>query len=276
MNRQQKSPAESGKNRKVLALVLAGSRSALDPVAEAGGKSVKAFVEVQGIPMIERVLVALRETGRCDAIDICLPDHLPVQEESPRLFEWLQAGSIRLIPPDSSPAKSVLRALTGREKDAVLLVTTGDHPLLSSTMVHDLLDAFEDGTADVATGIVGTNAIRQRYPGIRRTAIRFLDGPVTGCNLFAFRGEAGESVVRFWTRMEAHRKRPLRMAWALGIGTTILYALGLLTLDSALKRLGKKLGARLRVVRLADLHAGIDVDTPEDLHMVRGIFEGRE
>jgi len=276
MNRQQKSSAESGKNRKIMALVLAGSRGASDVVAEAGGKRAKAFVEVSGIPMIERVIATVRETGRCDTIHVSLPDRLPIQEESPRLFEWLQAGSVKAIAPDSSPAQSVLRAFPSQDENTVLLVTTGDHPLLSAAMVHDLLDAFDGGETDVAVGIVGTDAIRRRYPGIRRTAIHFRDGPVTGCNLFALQGEAGMSVVQFWTRMEARRKRPLRMAWALGMGTTILYALGLLTLDSSLNRLGKRLGARLRAVRLADVHAGIDVDTPGDLRLVREIFERRE
>lgn len=275
MNRRQILSSESAKNRKIRALVLAGSRGASDAVAEAGGKSAKAFVEVKGIPMIERVIATLLETGRCDEIHISLPDHLPVQDESPRLFEWLQAGSVKAIDTDSSPARSVLRAFPDRDDDALLLVTTCDHPLLSPAMVHELLDAFDSG-ADVAAGIVSTDAIRHRYPGIRRTAIRFRDGAVTGCNLFAFRGEAGVSVVRFWTRMEARRKRPLRMAWALGMGTTILYALGLLTLDAALARLGRRLRAQLRAVRLADVHAGIDVDTPEDLRMVRNIIEGRE
>ncbi len=263
------------KNPKVRMLVLAGSRVALDAVAEAEGKSAKAFVEVGGIPMIERVVATLRESGRSAAIHISLPDHLPIHDESPRLFGWLKNGSVKLIASGSSPAQSVLRAFPDRNEGDVLLVTTCDHPLLSATMVNDLLDAFGGSGADVAAGIVGTDAIRQRYPGIRRTAIRFREGSVTGCNLFAFRGEAGASVVRFWTLMETHRKRPLRMAWALGMGTTILYALGALTLETALARLGRQLGARLHAVRLADVHAGIDVDTPEDLRLVRDIFARR-
>lgn len=272
---RHKAPAESVKNQKVRMLVLAGSRVALDAVAEAGGRSAKAFVEVGGIPMIERVVAALRESGKSDAIHISLPERLPIPDGSPRLFDWLQDGSVRLIASGPSPAQSVLRAFPARNEDDVLLVTTCDHPLLSATMVKELLDAFEVTGAHVAAGIVGTDAIRQCYPGIRRTAIRFRDGSVTGCNLFAFRGAAGTSVVRFWTLLEAHRKRPLRMAWALGLGTTILYALGLLTLDTALARIGRRLGARLQAVRLSDVHAGIDVDTPEDLRLVRDIFAGR-
>jgi CTP:molybdopterin cytidylyltransferase MocA len=269
------SPRERGENRRVKVLVLAGSRSPTDPVAEVGGKSAKAFVEVGGIPMIERVIDTLRESGCCATIQVSLPAHFSVQEESPRLFAWLRAGVVEAVEPESSPAQSVLQAFPDPSGPPILLVTTCDHPLLSSAMVRELLDAFEESGADAVAGIVNTNTIRARYPNIKRTAIRFRDGPMTGCNLFAFRGDAGASVVRYWTRLEGHRKKPLRMARSVGIVTLLLYAAGWLTLDGALERLGRRLGVRLLAARLTDIHAGIDVDTPEDLEAVQKIFAAR-
>lgn len=270
LQENQKTP--SPEVPKVRALILAGSRRKHDAVAMAGGKSLKAFVEVGGVPMIERVIRTLLETRCCDTITISLPEMMPLQGECPQLFTWLQAGTVCAVAPAASPAESVLRELQRAPEDALHLVTTGDHPLLTSAMVHTFLEALRGDPAEVAAALVDTRAILQRYPTSRRTALRFADGPRSGCNLFAFRGRKASSVIRFWRRMETLRKHPLKMASALGPGTLLLYTLGRLTLDAALTRLGGKLGVRLLAVPLGSPEAGIDVDTPEDLQLVQKIF----
>ena len=43
-------------DRRYTALVLAASRGNLDPLAQAGGVSHKTFIDVAGVPMLERVV----------------------------------------------------------------------------------------------------------------------------------------------------------------------------------------------------------------------------
>ena len=45
------------------ALVLAGSRGGVDPVADYAGVSDKALIRIGGATMLERVVVALRAAG---------------------------------------------------------------------------------------------------------------------------------------------------------------------------------------------------------------------
>ena len=72
-----------------------------------------------------------------------------------------------------------------------------------------------------------------------------------------------------WREVEAERKRPLRLARRLGLGTLVDYALGRLTMEAAIARLGRRMGVTATLVPAPDGRAAIDVDKPEDLALVR-------
>lgn len=116
--------------------------------------------------------------------------------------------------------------------------------------------------------------IRTRYPGMRRTALSFKDEACAGCNLFAFK-RAAVPLVRFFQQLQDHRKQPFRSARHLGYVTLLRYLMGRLTLEDALRQVRRKTGVRLQVIRLEDPHAGIDVDSLEDLEAVRAIIGSR-
>jgi molybdopterin-guanine dinucleotide biosynthesis protein A len=258
-----------------IALVLAGRRRSFDPVAEAEKKCLKAFVEIEGRSMIERVTTTLRDTGRFDSILICLPNGISVDRECPWLESALQRGDVTRVDAAESPVASVLRILETLPEEATLLVTTGDHPLLDAAMVNAFFAGMEAGQADAFGALADVNAIQALYPGMRRTALKFKDESRAGCNLFVFK-RAGAPVVRFFCEVEAHRKEPFRLARHLGHGTLLRYLAGQLTLDDALKQLERKTGVRLQVIRLDDPHAGIDVDSLDDLQAARTIIRLHE
>jgi hypothetical protein len=143
-------------------------------------------------------------------------------------------------------------------------------------MVDEFLRAFAAGGAEAGVALTDAEHIAARYPRNRRTRLMFADGRFTGCNLFAFRGAGAARVLEFWRRVDRHRKQPWRIAHALGWGTLALYLLRRLSLDEVFERFGRRVGCRLRAIRLTDPHAGIDVDTPADLQLVREIIARRE
>ncbi len=254
-----------------IALVLAGRRKAFDPVAEGAKKCLKAFVEIEGRSMVERVTTTLRATGRFHSILISLPNGVPVATDCAWLETSLQQGDVSRVDAAGSPAASVLRVLETVPDQATLLVTTADHPLLDVAMVNAFFAGMEAGQADAFGALTDVKAIRARYPKMRRTALVFKNEACAGCNLFAFK-RTGVPVVRFFQQLEDHRKQPFRLASHLGYGTLLRYLTGRLTLDDALKQLGRKTGVRLQVIRLDDPHAGIDVDSLDDLQAVRAII----
>lgn len=244
------------------ALVLAGTRPAGDPLADYAGVSHKALIEIDGVPMLLRVLQALAGSAAVARIVVAI-DRADVLAGFPDVGK-----PVVVVPAASGPSASVGAVL--EHEGAPLLVTTADHALLQSAWVDEFVAATAlDGQADAFAGLARSEAVLAAAPGTTRTWLKFADGAFSGCNLFLLRSPASLGVVRLWQQLEADRKRPLAMLGRLGLGYVLRYRLGWLTLGQALARLGRLAGARVAPVLLGDGRAAIDVDKPDDLDLVR-------
>lgn len=234
------------------ALILAGDRGPSDPVAQAAGVPTKAFAPIAGRPMIEYVLAALRGSGRIGEIGVSIAADAPA----------LPDGVTRLdmaATPATSAAAGVAAIGTP------LLITTADHPLLTSAMVIDFLTAFEASGADAAAACSVREVVEQAGNDARRTYLKFSDGWVSGCNLFALRTPEAVAAVEFWKDIEAHRKKPLTMARKIGLWPLALYAVGRLSRRSVANHIGDKIGVTATTIALNHPNAAHDVDKAADM-----------
>lgn len=246
------------------ALVLAGSRPGVrDAVAEAAGVAHKALADIDGRPMLECVVAALREAGigRCAVAG----NDLEVEVLARRLgCDWVAARE--------GPSASVAAGFEAL--GAPLLVTTADHGLLQPEWITDFVTDTPNN-ADVAILLARRDAIERAMPGSRRTYLRFADGEWSGCNLFLLRTDQARAAIETWSMVEADRKRPWRIAARLGPGTLWAYWRGRLTLADTVRRLGERLGFATVAVAARDGLAAVDVDRPKDLEDVRRIAATR-
>jgi CTP:molybdopterin cytidylyltransferase MocA len=250
--------------------VLAGERPGPSELSEAEGVALKVLVDIEGEPMLGRVL---------DVVAAATPGvpHLVGGPDEARLgaAPWLRASiaerTVHWVPPATSPSRStraIVQAGFAMGVDAVA-ITTGDHPLLTAgTFARFVEDALAT-EADAVVGLADYAAVKAAFPASRRTALRFADGPRCGCNLFLFRGEGAVRVLDFWQQVEEDRKRPDRILRRLGPSYAVRYLAGRLPLDEALARLGAITRAQVAVVPVADPDAAVDVDNLEDLATVR-------
>lgn len=259
--------------RPFTALVLAASRPQ-DPMARASGVSHKALVPAGGAPMLARVIAALQASRSVGRIAVCIEDRA-VLDGLPALAAKAACGAITIVASEPTPSRSVLHAIAELPDALPLLVTTADHPLLSAEMVDFFCDAARGTGADLAAGLAPASVILRDYPAAQRTFLRFRDDRYSGCNLFALLTPQAAAAVRFWTRAEQHRKRPWRLARSFGFGSLLLFALGRLTLDDAMRRASQKVGAAVAAVRMPYAEAAIDVDKPADLVLVEEILRRR-
>jgi GTP:adenosylcobinamide-phosphate guanylyltransferase len=251
------------------ALVLAADRAANDPVARAAGVSCKALAPVGGRPMVLRVLDALAAARHVQARVLCGPPRALVEEHD-ELRLRIAKGEIRWVAPQPTPSLSAQATMTDLPADTPVLLTTADHALLSSAMVDYFCGAAAATGADVVVGLARHEMVSAGCPGTRRTVLRLRDGGYCGCNLFAFLTGAGRGTTAFWRRVEQDRKRPLRVvAGVLGWVAVLRYALGRLTLTEGLSRVSRRLGVRATAVLLPFPEAAVDVDTVDDLNLVR-------
>ncbi|HEX6111404.1 MAG TPA: nucleotidyltransferase family protein [Geminicoccaceae bacterium] len=263
-----------GGEKAFTALVLAGSRGPDDPVAMVAGVAHKCLAPVAGVPMVVRVVEALAASPGIGRIAVALHDPA-LLEQLPALPPLIAAGRCRLLPTAATPSLSVLRALDELPDPLPLLVTTGDHPLLTPEIVAHFGAAARRTGADLVAGLTPASAIKTAYPDAQRTYLRFRDERYSGANLFAVLQPEGRRAVVFWRRVEQERKRPWRLVRAFGWQRLLAYLLGRLTLDDALARASHVIGARVAAVVMPQPEAAIDVDKPADLELAQSILARR-
>ncbi|MEZ5932570.1 MAG: nucleotidyltransferase family protein [Alphaproteobacteria bacterium] len=258
------------------ALVLAGSRGPTDPVARAKGLPHKALVPVAGTPMLERVVSTLFAVPGIGHVTLCADAALADYGFGAALTREINDGRITLAAPRRTPSESVAQALEAMPEGAAfpLLVTTADHPLLTVPMVEHFC-ARAPAEADLVIGLAEADVIRARYPDAIRTFYRFKAKGYSGCNLFLLNTPTARKVVTFWREMERHRKRPWRLVAAVGVLPLLRFALGQLSLESALRHLSMRVGAEIGMVAMPFAEAAIDVDKPGDLDLAEAILRAR-
>jgi 2-C-methyl-D-erythritol 4-phosphate cytidylyltransferase len=268
------SPAANGTPR-FTALVLAGSRGGVDPVAAHAGARLKCLVPAGGVPMLVRVVEALLLSPAVEQVLVSLPEPA-LLGELPALAPHLASGRCRAVASAASPSLSVLAVIDGEPDPMPLLVTTADHALLSRAIVETFCEAARRSGADVAAGLTPSRTLLAAYPDSVRTFLRFRDERYSGANLFAILRPQGRRAVLFWRRVEQERKRPWRIVRAFGLRSLVDWLLRRLTLDEAMVRASRVIGAEVRAVRLLIPEACIDVDKPADLDLVNAILARRD
>src|SRR5690606_26237318 len=132
-------------------------------------------------------------------------------------------------------------------------------------MVADLLRAAGKTGADVRAGVCPRATVESAGNPARRTWLRFADGAVSGANLFALATPRARGAVELWRTVEAERKRPWRMAWAIGPGVLARYLAGRLDRAAAARALGRAAGCTAALALIDHPDAAHDVDKPDDL-----------
>jgi GTP:adenosylcobinamide-phosphate guanylyltransferase len=247
----------------------------LDPLAEAAHAVHRALLEIEGEPMLVRVtrrLLAWPSVERI-LINIDTPELL---DSIPWLAKARNDGRIRILRSTPSPSGSVLESLDAAGlDDGPVLVTTADHALLDDRMLEAFFRPSFAGDADLCFGLVSRRAIEARFPTAKRTYLRFRDDAYSGANLFLFRSPKSRRAAEFWRRVENDRKRPWRIAKAFGLTSGLLFLTRRLTLEAAMLRASRILGAKLEAIALPMAEAAVDVDKIEDLELVREILAAR-
>lgn len=258
------------------AMILAGSRGPIDPVASAVGLPHKALVPVGGVPMLERVVATLFAYPDIERIILCTDQALAEHGFDSALKAAIDEGKITLASPRSSPSQSVAHVLDGlvEASDYPLLITTADHPLLTTPIIEHLITSAPP-SSDFVVGLANATTIKTSYPDAIRTFYRFKGQGYSGCNLFLAATPNARRVVDFWQQMERHRKNPARLVAAVGIWPLMRFAIGQLGIDDALAHLSKRIGAEIKMVDLPFAEAAIDVDKPGDLDLAEAILKTR-
>ncbi|MDD2421620.1 MAG: NTP transferase domain-containing protein [Heliobacteriaceae bacterium] len=243
------------------AIVLAASPNN-GPLQDCDPASMEALIPIGRRPMVDYVVEALLQTGGLGRIVVVGPDELG------RLYQGV--SRITVVPGGMDPLTSFECGLAVLVTPSpLLLVATGDLPLLTPRVVENFLRSCNINEADFFYPIVRREDSEKNFPGVRRTYVQLCDGEFTGGNLFLISsGKIGNTLAqaRDFVRL---RKRPVALSRLLGWRFMVRFLLGGLNLAEVEGRVSRVLGLRAVAVIVPDPELGIDVDKPSDLTLVR-------
>jgi molybdopterin-guanine dinucleotide biosynthesis protein A len=257
---------------KVTAILLAGRRPGIDPLAAHFGVEDKALIEIAGEAMLSRVARTLLQFDGTAEVIILAQDARALTGH--RDTQWLaDEPGIRFEDSGSSVAQGIAALLRRNPNSYPFLITTADNPLLDRPM----LQAFSDGAegADVAAALVERRTLLATYPRSRRTWLPFRKGAYSGANLFWLGSARALPLLDVWQRIEQDRKKKWRVVGAFGPLLLIAALLRLFTVGQAFARIGKRYGIKAKAVVLPFAEACIDVDKPNDHALVSEILAKR-
>ncbi len=227
---------------------------------------MKALLPVVGQPMVARPVAALLASKGIGEVRVL--------SQSPELLAMALPADPRVT--QSNSLASIAATLEALCNDPAtpwpVLVTTADHALLTSSIVEQFVR--DASGADLSIGVVEQAPLLARLPETKRTWLRFRGGAYSGANLFALAGPQVASAIAVWRGVEQDRKKGWRVIAALGWPVLMGAVLRLRGVDATAGIIGRRLGLSLRVVRLADPLAAVDVDKPDDHRLVEAILRG--
>ena len=245
------------------ALVLAGGRR--DVVCDGSSAINKAFVPVAGVPMVTRVLRALRSVPEIAQITVVAP--LVALDDSALSIADVRRSSGEHI------VESVERGLSETDPNAMTLLATSDAPLMSTESLSAFVRALADTDADLVYGIAERKSHEQRFPGVPHTWARMRDGIYCGAAVFGMRPRVLPALTRFLNELAAARKSPLRLATFFGWDAVLRFALGFLSIASAESRASAILGYPVRAL-IAAPDLAFNVDRKGDLTLAERYLSG--
>ncbi len=111
----------------MVAIVLAGDRTKADSLINHTEAGSKAMIDLDGTPMVRRVLDSLRVSRVVSRIYMTGPEASEVATD-PALQKWIDDGEMTWSEPGISPSTSAYEVMSRLGPEDAVLLTTADHP----------------------------------------------------------------------------------------------------------------------------------------------------
>lgn len=257
------------------ALVLAATRGNRDPLAQAGGVSHKAFIDLAGVPMLRRVVEGVIDSGRVGKLIVSIEQ--PSMDEARQVLSGLdERVPIEWLASKDSIGESVVAVEEAFPDVLPLIVTTGDNGLHTGEIVRSFCDQADGLTADGALGLTDARLVLDKYPDGTRAFHRFRDGRFSSCNLYAFLKPGAIQSASVFNSGGQFGKKPKRLIGAFGLLAFLIYKSRLLSLRAFLRFLARVIGVNVVPVFLPFAEGPIDIDRMSDWQLAERILRERE
>jgi GTP:adenosylcobinamide-phosphate guanylyltransferase len=228
----------------------------------------KAMLDIAGKPMIQWVLDALSQAAQVhNVIIIGLSPKAGVTCAKPTHYLPNQGQMLANI------IAGIHKSVALNPQTEYVLIVSSDIPALTGEMVDWLVAEIGKTQDDIYYGVVPRPVMDARYPNSRRTWTNLKDMQVCGADINACHVRMATEHLDLWEKLIGNRKSPLKQIAAVGWDTALLLLLRQLTASELVRRIAERLGIKGRAILWHWAEAGMDVDKPHQLELLRADME---
>jgi GTP:adenosylcobinamide-phosphate guanylyltransferase len=224
----------------------------------------KAMLDVAGKPMIQWVLNALSDAKKVENVFI-----IGMNEKSGVSC----SKPVHYLPNEGRMLANIVagvhKSLELDPKTEYVLIVSSDIPALTGEMVDWLVDEVAKDPGDIHYGVIPRQVMEKRFPDSRRTWTHLKDMDVCGADINVTHVRMATEHLETWEELIGKRKSPLKQAATIGLGTLFWLIMRQLTLDDLVRRVSNQIDIRGKAVVWPWAEAGMDVDKPHQLEIMR-------
>jgi len=247
-------------------ILVAGGEPPAEKFGEGHQLPNKAFLDINGRPMIEYVLDAMGNSSYVDKIILIGP-----YEELGRFSSKVD----RIIEDSGSLMGNIRAGVRSLPEDTLAVISTADIPLITSQIVDDFIERSIEKKAEICYPIIKKEYFEEKYPGMKRTYVRIKEGVYVGGNMMLINTSLIDKFADIVEKTIKYRKSMWHLAGLVGLRCLLKFLIKTLTIADVERRVSSIFGCEAAAIDMPYPEIGVDVDKPTDLRYVRRILKGR-
>lgn len=261
----------SDASQRLRVIVLSAQRAGIEnELAARFGVSHKCLIPLKERPLIAHVLETLG--AHQDVAEIVISIEAEAFGLVQAIVDGLRiAGKVSLVSASNNLADSVFTAAEGMA--GPVIITTADNALLKPASIDAMHDALK--THDAAIGLARKGSVLAVHPDAQRRFYELRDDGYSNCNLYGMSSQQALNAAEIFRSGGQFAKNRDRMIEAFGLFNLLLMRFKLVTMDSAMKRISRRIGLKIAPVVIADGTQAVDVDNDRTYGIVDMVLDGR-
>ncbi|MFO7583453.1 MAG: nucleotidyltransferase family protein, partial [Anaerolineales bacterium] len=225
----------------------------------------KALLDIAGKPMVQWVLDALGGAKSIENVIVMgLSAKSGVSCEKPIHFISNQGRMLANI------VAGIQKSQELNPDNEYVMIVSSDVPSIKPEMVDWLAETCLQTQDDLYYGVVPREVMEARYPNSKRTFTRLKGIEVCGADINVVHvSMAEDEYLDTWQQIIGNRKNPLLQARVIGLDTLFQILFRQLTIQDIIERVMARIGVRGRAIIWEHAEAGMDVDKPHQLELLR-------
>lgn len=244
-------------------LILAGGEAPTD-LAQQSNETQRALVRVDGVPMIEQVLVALRGVPGVERIAVV---------GSERVLDV--CGDIVRVEAADKMTQNFARGTKALADGNEILVCTCDIPLVSAQTFTSFIEKARERKLEIAYPVVTRAVSEAQFPGGKRTYAKLGGMELTGGNCVLIPTRVAPNVINLLETAYNARKNPLALSKMLGARLVWKFATKKLTVADVEQQACRVLDCRVGAIEMSDATIAFDVDKLSHWHDAENYLHAR-